>query len=262
MKLLLSAIFTLGLINVVIAQTPRKPNNNKKQERRQRIDALVKQEEEGVIAYRKSSAYAGKLNSDGYGVSYEIGRAQSIRWMLLFQLELSERKHPKELKQSNPSAPTAPIIYGKQNFFYPIKLGVQEQYLLGNKSNKNGVSVSANVGGGLTLALLRPYEVQVDKLGVRTYVRYNSPDSLLFINGPYYGGPNFSRGWKNLKITPGFYAKAALRFDYGRFNEIISALEVGLQAEAYTKKIAQMLSNKQRQTFFSAYVTLLFGKRK
>jgi hypothetical protein len=262
MKLLFSAIFTLVSINIVVAQAPRKPSNTKRQARNQRIDAMIKQEEEGVIAFRKSSAYAIKANTDGYGFSYEIGRAQSIRWMLLFQLELSERKHPKEVKQSNPSAPTAPIIYGKLNFFYPVKLGVQEQYLLGNKSNKNGVSVSANVGGGLTLGLLRPYEVEVDKLGVKTYVRYNSPDSLLFVNGPYYGGPGLSRGWKGMKVIPGLYVKTALRFDYGRFNEIISALEVGLQAEAYTKKIAQMLSNKQKQTFFSAYVTLLFGKRK
>ena len=45
-----------------------------------------------------------------------------------------------------------PFIYGKENFFYPVKLGVQQQILLGNKSNKNGVSVTANYGGGIVIS--------------------------------------------------------------------------------------------------------------
>ncbi|MFM2327399.1 MAG: hypothetical protein RIR31_1601, partial [Bacteroidota bacterium] len=93
-------------------------------------------------------------------------------------------------------------------------------------------------------------------------VGYNSPDSLLFVNGPFYGGPNFGTGWNHLKITPGIYIKPALRFDYGKLNELISALEVGANAEFYTKKIPQMLYNKEKQLFFSVYVALLFGRRK
>ena len=143
-----------------------------------------------------------------------------------------------------------------------MKLGVQQQFLLGNKSNKNGVRVTANVGGGLCVGLLRPYEVQVDKAGVPTYVRYDSPDSLLFVNGPYFGGPGFSKGWNGLKVTPGAYIKPALRFDYGSYNEMINAIEVGLCGEFYSKKIPQMLYNKQKQFFFSAYFSLIFGKRK
>ena len=110
--------------------------------------------------------------------------------------------------------------------------------------------------------MLRPYEVEVDKNGERTYVRYESEDSTLFINGPYYGGPNLGKGWNHLKVTPGLYVKPALRFDYGRFNDLVSALEVGVTAEYYTKKIPQMVYNKQRQFFFGAYVAVEFGKRK
>jgi hypothetical protein len=43
---------------------------------------------------------------------------------------------------------------------------------------------------------------------------------------------------------------------------LISALEVGANAEFYTKKIPQMLYNKEKQLFFSVYVALLFGRRK
>ena len=72
----------------------------------------------------------------------------------------------------------------------------------------------------------------------------------------------FGKGWGEMKLTPGAYAKAALRFDYGRFNEVVSALEVGVTVEYYTKKIPQLLFSTQKQLFINAYVAILFGKRK
>ncbi len=246
----------------VSAQDNQPQKQSRREERKQKINALAKQEEEGVIAFKKHLIFGGKLSSDGYGIFLEIGRGKSVTKSTLFQLEISERKHPKEEKQSNPFVPTAPIIYGKQNFFYPIKLGVQQQFLLGNKSNKNGVSVTANIGGGVSIGILRPYQLEVDKDGERTFVQYDSPDSSLFLSGPYYGGPNFGTGWKNLKVTPGIYAKPSFRFDYGRYNELVSALEVGVIGEFYSKKIPQMVFNKQQQFFFSAYVAVMFGQRK
>ena len=262
MKKLLSILFVIGLSVSCLAQDSRKQKKNKKEERKQRINAMIRQEEEGVIAYKKHTVYGLKITTDGYGGVFEIGRAQSVKKALLFQLDITERKHAKEEKQSNPFAPTAPIIYGKQNFFYPVKLGVQQQILLGNKGNKNGVSVTANFGGGICIGLLRPYELEVDKNGQRTFVSYDSPDSMLFVNGPYYGGPNFGTGWNKLKVTPGIYAKPSVRFDYGRYNELVSAIEVGMTAEFYSKKIPQLIHTNQKQFFFSGYVALLFGKRK
>lgn len=89
---------------------------------------------------------------------------------MLFQLEITERKHAKDEKQQVNFSTTAPIIYGKINFFYPVKLGVQKQFLFGNKGNKNGVSITGNVGGGFIAGLLRPYMVEVNKNGQRTFV--------------------------------------------------------------------------------------------
>jgi hypothetical protein len=43
---------------------------------------------------------------------------------------------------------------------------------------------------------------------------------------------------------------------------MVSALEVGLTAEYYTKKIPQMIYIEQKKLFFSAYVSILFGRRK
>jgi hypothetical protein len=267
MKKILFILAALSLSCSMMAQRKENAKRDRKEEKRKRIDALIKQEEEGVIAYKKQTVYGLKLTSDGYGGFFEIGRGKSVKKAMLYQFEISERKHPKEEKGTNNFTQfSTPFIYGKLNFFYPIKLGVQQQFLLGNKSNKNGVSVTGNIGGGLIIGLLRPYEIQVDKGGQRVYVRYDSPDSLLFINADNAStnasGPNFGTGWKHMKVTPGLYIKPAIRFDYGRLNELVSAIEIGVSAEFYAKKIPQMLYNKEKQFFFSAYFALLFGKRK
>ncbi len=253
-------------------------------EKKQRINALVKQEEEGVISYHQQSAFGIKLASDGYGAFFEMGKAKSVKKSLLFQIELTERKHPKEEKQSNVNIPSAPFVFGKINYLYPLKLGVQQQFLLGNKTNRNGISVTGNIGGGISLALLRPYNLEVNDMdkGGRKFIRYESSDSslysssgrsthiadsVLFTNSSLLGfmqvsGGGFTKGWNQIKITPGIYTKASLRFDYGKYNEQLSALEVGLMAEMYSKAIPQLVYTKPSQYFISVYVAILFGKRK
>ncbi len=224
LKILLAVTVAFSFLPAFSQETKR----NKKEERRQRIDAISRQEEEGVIKYTRHTIFGGKLTSDGYGGFMEIGRARSVRKGLLFQLEITERKHPKEEKQQVNFAATTPFIYGKMNFFYPIKLGVQQQVLLGNKSNKNGVSITGNWGGGLIMGLLRPYMIDVDLNGERKSVSYYS-DSTSFKNKSLYlRGPGFGKGWSNLKVVPGIYAKPALRFDYGKYNEMVNAIEVVL----------------------------------
>jgi len=264
MKKFLFILVAIAVSPVIMAQSNKSSKQVKKEEKRKRVDAMIKQEEEGVIAYKKQTVFGIKMISDGYGLFFEKGIAKSVKKSMLYQFEFTERKHNKEEKQNSLSF-AAPFIYGKLNYFYPVKFGVQQQVLLGNKSNKNGVSVTGNFGGGLIVGLLRAYEIQVDKGGQRTYVRYDSPDSLLFVNAyndQSATGPNLGTGWNHMKVTPGLYVKPAVRFDYGKLNELVSALEIGVTAEFYAKKIPQMLYLKEKQLFFSAYVSILFGKRK
>ncbi|MEO6289992.1 MAG: hypothetical protein ABIO76_08735 [Ginsengibacter sp.] len=250
------------ILSTTLMATAQKAKKQRQAEKRAHVNSLIKQEEEGVVAYKKSFVFGAKLINDGYGIFFELGRASSVKKSLLYQIEISERKHIKEDKQSYPFNNSIPFIYGKENFFYPVKLGVSQQVLLGNKSNKNGVSITANYGGGLSLGLLRPYYVQVEENNSLSYIKYNSPDSTLYLDGPIYGGPTFGKGWSELTVTPGLYAKTSLRFDYGSYNEIVSAIEVGISGEYYTKKIPILLQTSQKQFFISGFVAILFGKRK
>ncbi len=268
-------IFILAIAALpFIAQAQEKklsPKQQKKEERKERINKLIKQEEEGALIFAKQSAYGIKLNTDGYGLFFELGKSKTIYKTNLYWLEIGERKHPKEEKRSNLIAAGSfvyvgnPFIFGKENNFYYTKLGFGQQRLIGGKGNKNGIAVTGIYGGGLSLGLLKPYYVNIqDPLnGKERNIKYQSADSTLFLDpSVILGGAGVGKGFNELKVVPGAYVRTALRFDYGKYNEFLSALEVGLNAEFYSSKIAQMARNTQKQFFFNAYVALVFGKRK
>lgn len=239
--------------------------NEKKEARKQKINALIRQAEEGILIYSKQSIFGLQFRTNGYGGFYELGRMKTNRKTTIYRLDITEIKHPKEEKLPSGGIFFGnPYIYGKINNFYQATLGFGQQYILGQKGNKNGVVVSAVYNAGLALGLLRPYylEVQDPQNGQSKVIKYSKQDSALFVGPTIVGGGGFGKGWSEMKVKPGGFAKAALRFDYGRFNETVSGIEVGISIEAYGEKIPIMLEQKNKQLFFQGYISILFGRRK
>lgn len=246
-------------------QTKINQKNSRKEVRRQKINTLIKQAEEGVLVYRKQSIFGIQLRTNGYGGFYEFGKMKTPRRTTIFRLDINESKNQKEEKLSggNFFSFGNSFIYGKINYFYPTTLGIGQQLMLGQKGNKNGVAVSAVYSAGISLGLLRPYYLDVqDSAGGNKSIKYTPQDSSTFVSGPIIGASGFSKGWGEISLKPGAFAKAALRFDYGRFNETVAGIEAGISVEAYANKIPIMLYQKDKQIFFQGYVSLLFGRRK
>jgi hypothetical protein len=256
----LLVISAIAQNNPATNRTSRK--EQKKNAKRERINVLLRQEEEGELIFNKHSIFGIKLATDGYGLTYEAGKFKTPRKAFLMQFELSEKKHPKEKKQaaSANAFQVNSVVYGKLANFYQLKLGVAEQRILGGKGNKNGVAVSAIYGGGLIIGLAKPYYVDVQNPANQT-LRRTYP---LIIDSNYFEikAAGLGAGWTDSQVKLGAQAKAAMRFDYGRLNDGVTAIEAGLQAEYYGRKVPQMAYNKQKQFFFSAYITLLLGRRK
>lgn len=266
-KLVLSVLVLVTAIAVwgqdSVVQKKGSPKEQKKNERRDRINSLLRQEEEGEIVYNKQSVFGIKLATDGYGITYEIGKFKSQRKSTLFQLEISEKKHKKEKKLQasvDNQFQINSVVFGKTHNFYQLKLGVAQQKIIGGKGNKNGVAVSGIWGGGLIAGFLKPYYVDVEDSSNNRY-RETYPE-IVDKNLFELGASGFTVGWDGVKIRPGAYLKGAMRFDYGRLNETVTAIEVGLSAEIYSTKMSQIIYSEPKQVFFSAYVTLLLGRRK
>lgn len=276
-KKIFFAIVFSSLAVIGFAQTDsttKKPTINerdkKKQERRDKINNLIKQEEEGALIYSKQSAFGFKLNTDGWGASYEHGKYKTIRKTNLWSIEVGERKSPKEEKVTTGQdfgtfiLVGNPYVFGKENNFYYFKAGLGQQLLIGGKGNKNGVAVSAIYGGGLSIGYLKPYYLNVTDQNSETRdIKYNDSLAYLFLDPAYINGASgFTKGFSEGKVTPGAFARVALRFDYGRFNEFLSAIEVGVNAEYYSKEMPIMVNNDAKKFFYNGYVSIEFGRRK
>ncbi|BFG70011.1 hypothetical protein KACHI17_08920 [Sediminibacterium sp. KACHI17] len=272
-KKLFIVVGLLSSMAVVAQQRTQSPAQmekaRKKAERKEKINQMIKQEEEGALVYNKQGAFGFKFNTDGWGMFYERGKYKTINKTSLWWIELGEHKHPKEEKVPTISASggfliVSSYIYGKRNNFYNLKLGFGEQRLIGGKGNKNGVAVSAIYGGGLTAGMLKPYyiEIQNPSTNRQEQIKYDNNDNLFLDPTIILGRGGLTKGFGEMKFVPGAHVRTALRFDYGRYNEVLSALEVGLNAEYYSKKMPILLLNPEKSFFFNAYVALTFGKRK
>lgn len=273
-KKLFLIVGMLGILSVSAQQKVKSTGADtrqlKKAERREKINQLIKQEEEGALIYQKQGAFGFKFNTDAWSMFYEHGKYKTINKTNLWWLELGERKDRKEEKVPTLSASQgflviSSYIYGKRNNFYYLKGGLGQQLLIGGKGNKNGVAVSAIYGGGFSAGLLKPYyiEIQNPSTNAREQIKYDVTNESLFLDPSIIiGKGGLTKGFNEIQFVPGAHARAALRFDYGRYNEVLSAMEVGINAEYYSKTMPILLLNKERKFFFNAYIALVFGKRK
>lgn len=274
-KIIVLTIFSLP-IWAIAQQNGALEKKQKAAEKKAKVEQLIKQEEEGALVFQKQSSFGLNFNSDGFGFTYEHGKYKTIKKTNLWWLSLGERKDPKQYKQSNTFTGGGgtvvffgnSYVYGKQNNFYYLRLGLGQQKMLGSKGSKNGVAVSAIYGGGLSLGMLKPYYVQVpDNTGSGTGtkdIKYTDSTASTFLDPTaIIGGSGFGKGLGEIKFVPGATARIALRFDYGRFNETISALEVGVNAEFYSQAMPILVGvNDQKKFFFNGYIALHFGRRK
>ena len=261
-----SLIITLLVLTITsFAQDKHEERREKKEAKRQKINELARQAEEGILIYQKQSIFGLQLRTNGYGAFYEFGRMKTNRKTTLYRIDITEIKHNKEEKRLGDSFIFGnPYVYGKINNFYPITLGVGQQYIFGQKGNKNGVAVSGHYTAGISVGLLRPYYLNVDDpLEGEKAIKYSQEDSALFLDqSAIISGGGFGKGWSELKVKPGAFAKVGMRFDFGRYNESVQALEIGMSVEAYASKIPLMALQDDKRFFFQGYIAFLFGRRK
>jgi hypothetical protein len=263
-KLFILLLLAITSASLFAQDVKRSGKDEKKDERRRKVNELIKQAEEGVLVYRKQSIFGVQGRTNGYGIFYELGRMKTNYKTNIYRIDITEIKSQKEQKSSNGFF-SNPYIYGKLNNFYQVSLGFGQQRILGQKGNKNGVAVTAVYNAGLALGLLRPYYLEVSDPsgGDNRTIKYSQADSALFLSGPsIVGHGGLGKGWGEMKMNPGAFVKLALRFDYGRFNEVVKGIEVGVSTEFYGSKIPIYFGQKNKQLFFQGYIAILFGQRK
>lgn len=268
-KILFSFILLLPL--ALLAQNKAKlTSKEKKAQRNEKIKRLIAQEEEGALIFYKQSAFGLKLNTDGFSMSLEKGKYKTLTTTNHWWVEIGERKDPKQIRitgaaiQIGYGAIVNTFSYGKMNNFFYLKGGVGKQKMIGSKASKNGITVSALYGAGISIGMLKPYYLETyNERNLLTDIKYSTSSDSVFLNPNYItGASGIFKGLNEITYVPGLNARAALRFDYGHYNDVLSAIQIGVNAEYYTQKMPIMLHGIDRQLFIQAYIAIEFGKRK
>jgi len=94
---------SLVIITVLVAvgsfaQNSREEKREKKEAKRQKINEMVRQAEEGVLVYEKQNIFGIQLRSNGYGAFYELGKMKTNRKTNIYRLDITEIKDHKEEK--------------------------------------------------------------------------------------------------------------------------------------------------------------------
>jgi hypothetical protein len=223
-----------------------------------------------------TSEFSGgiKINSDGYGIFLDKGwlkggdnygqeNKDKLFNVRVLEFELIERKDPKEKMSNNApgifSFGSNAYILGKINKFYAAKLGYGNRKLIAGKPESGTYSLHWVYLGGVSVALLKPYYLNIYGEGD---VKYNDTafDQRFISPNEIQGRASFFKGFNELKVVPGFYFKTALHLDFSNKRKTLWAMEVGINAEAYTQKIEQMVASDPKSYFVDLYAAFSFGK--
>lgn len=222
-------------------------------------------EEEKHPLMKEEVSFGFNIHTSGWGFDFRRGKNLTVSKKRMFEAEIVNMKHPKEVRSVNPYFDNAKsFFYGKMNSLMVLRAAMGQQQVLFSKAERSGVEVRLNYTAGLSLGFAKPvylnilyptafegeYEVVIEKYDPnRHYV-----DNI-------YGRAPFTEGIAETRVYPGGYAKLGLTFEYGALADDIKAIEAGITVDAYGKKVPIMAIAENNQVFFNFYINILYGRK-
>ena len=226
----------------------------------------------GVIYNRETAFNLRFATNRSISAGMEWGRLRTYYRTTLFYAGVGEIKSVKEQRQSgdpNISRSFRPYVYGKQNTMLVVRGGWGAKRYYSEKAKHKGVAVGISYGIGPSLGILKPYYLALrrpspDNPGSSRVVheRYSESNASIFLdNTRILGAAPFTKGLKEISVLPGANATLAFHMDWGAFDEVVKALEIGLQVDVFPRKVPILVSEENSPVFFNFFVNLQLGKR-
>lgn len=225
------------------------------------------------IVYNRETTFNMKITTNrGFVPGLEFGRLRTYYKTRFFHFNIGELKHPKEARQSaDPTVSRSfrPYVYGKQNNLLALRAGWGIKRYYSEKAKQKGVAVGISYSAGPTLGILKPYYLALrytSDLPTQSraiHQKYSAENADVFLNNSrILGASPFTRGLSQVSVLPGANATLAFHMDWGAFDEFVKALEIGVMADVFSKKVPILVSEQNRQVFFNFFLNLQLGKRR
>ncbi len=236
---------------------------------------LVEVDWKGII-YKKEWALDLRMHENGFSVAYNSGKIVSYHRTNYYQLELGFTKDPREKTQSRISTigGSGTFTYGKINSFFNLRAGVGVKRYLSEKEKRKGVAVGYTYVIGPSLALMKPYYldlIKVEEIGgeIRPVIRsekYDGTNADDFLNSSTIASrSSFFKGFEEISVRAGVHGKVGAHIAMGAFDKYVKAFETGFMFDIFPSKIPIFIETegvKNRHYFLRVYFNLHLGSRK
>ncbi len=227
------------------------------------------------ILYNEEKVLEVRPHSNGGAIAVHFGKIPAYYKTKYYQFDIGLLRHPKEFRQSitfnsgNPFTRSAnSFTYGKQNHVMVIRGGVGEKRYFSDKAKRRGVAVGVNYQFGASLGITKPYYLHLSRLeddGFTDYVsteKYSEDNRDLFLDDTKIIGPaSFFKGFDEISIIPGINARVGAHFSLGAFDQYVKAFEMGIQIDAFIRKVPIMIIDNNTPVFINGYLSFQIGKR-
>jgi len=229
------------------------------------------------VLYDFERSFDFKIYTNGFSIGMSFGEIESYYKTSYFSIEFGTLKDFRERRQNRnvtfrSNGLSSSFIYGKQNSIYLLKFGKGKKVYLTEKAKRKGLAVGFNYNYGLTVALKKPYYLEIvnrnasDSDDELFTVRATDETMEDFLNfNIIFGGSSYFQGFWNIRPTVGAHAKIGAHFAFGAYDQSIKSVEVGLQAEAFPRRLPILVEReniRNRHVYVNMYVLAQFGKRK
>ena len=206
-------------------------------------------------------ATAADLHINGFAIHFKWGKGDASN-LRFYAIDFGKMRHQKEFRYTaNP--PYNGFVFGRTNIAMPLNFGFGKMKALGIRNGKNDVGLSYTLQAGISLALLKPVYLYIDrKPGTPEsnveLIRYSKESSIEYNN--IIGGASFFTGLNQLSLIPGVFTRASLVFNWGRYSGDFHAVETGAMLTAYNKALPLMAITKNNMVYPSVYIAFNLGK--
>ncbi len=230
------------------------------------------------VFYRNEQSFAFLLNSNGWGLNFRYGKRLDAFNKRLYEIDFAYIKHPKEARTYSTTNSGAKFVYGKMNLAFDFRFSLGKQHEIFRKQDVGGIAIRYFYNFGPSIALLKPIYYNLDDVVPReepdgtggTVIKYYlvpreeperyDPDWRNVGNVVIDKRASFFRGFGDLSVVPGAFAKFGFNFEYSKQDRVIHAIEAGVILEGFAKELTIMDVAKNQQVFFTLFVSYRIGR--
>ncbi|HOP05189.1 MAG TPA: hypothetical protein PL017_11785 [Tenuifilaceae bacterium] len=215
-----------------------------------------------LVVFNNYHTFPVQIHTNGYSLGYGFLKYKNYRTRISYHADVFNIIHPKEDRITNRSySVSKSYVYGKINSFLGIRMGYGLDRRLVEKSEIGSIGISLVSSAGAIVGFQKPIYYQI--IYPLTPYSFELHDELFdpetHTPDNIYSKASFFKGIADTKLVPGLFLQSAFSFDYGRSNDFLNRLEVGVMLQAYLKKIEIMAVAPNSQLFGSFFISYRFG---